>query len=71
MNEKLIILGKASVNTAEKKQCLALILKKKKIIPGKDVWQRGLRQRNGVNKGKSCGMQVMIGKEKTVWRELI
>lgn len=30
MNEKLIILGKASVNTAEKKQCLALILKKKK-----------------------------------------
>lgn len=28
MNEKLIILGKASANTAEKKQRLALILKK-------------------------------------------
>lgn len=70
MNEKLIILGKASVKTAEKRQCLALILKKM-IIPGKDVWQRGLRQRNGVNRGKSCGMQVMIGKEETVWNVLI
>ena len=28
MNEKLIILGKASMETAEKRQCLALILKK-------------------------------------------
>ena len=44
---------------------------KKMSIPGKDVWQRGLRQRNGVNKGKSYGMQVMIGKEETVWCELI
>jgi len=44
---------------------------KKMSIPGKDVWQRGLRQRNGVNKGKSYGMQVMIGKEETAWCELI